>query len=270
MKKEEHDHFDAQTNPNLDKQLLISRHGLTPNLPHQMKTLTLYLVALVCLASLLVGCREMSYANKTGHIFPGWGTAVTPDNDCKFSQTRDAFLISVPGTHPHDLAPELNVINAPRVLQAVHGDFIIQVCIEGGFKPGNDSTLSGRVGYNGAGIVAMLDAQNVVTLARAVLQRPGQKTVPYANFEIRVAGQLQRIGLTGDHTLPLDGPVFLRLERRGSKFLGSVSMDGINWTILKAKDVPPEWSKELQTGIVAISTSAVEFTPRFSKLQILK
>ena len=51
--------------------------------------------------------------------------------------------------------------------------------------------------------------------------------MPYANFEIRIAGEVQRVGLSGDHPLPEAGPVFLRLERRGSKFLAGVRRMGL-------------------------------------------
>ena len=92
----------------------------------------------------------------------------------------------------------------------------IQVRVDGILGPGDESTQAGRTGYHGAGLTATFDAQNVVTLAYAVLQRPGQDPEPYANFEIRVAGRLTRFGSTGDHPLPKEGPVFLRLERRAS------------------------------------------------------
>lgn len=180
------------------------------------------------------------------------------------------MLISVPGTQPHDLAADIETVNAPRVLQAVHGDFVVQVRVDGRFAPGGQSTKEGRTGYNGAAIVALADTNNVVTLARAVLQIPGRKAMPYANFEIRVGGELQRIGTTGDHPLPKDGPVFLRLERRGSKFIGSVSTDGTTWDLLESKDVPAGWPEELQAGVAAISTSKDEFNPKFSKLQVEK
>ena len=235
-----------------------------------MKTLTLFLVAVIASTCLLVNGQEIPKSKETKRELPGWGTAIDPDNDCKFFVAEDALLISVPGSHPHDLAADIDTINAPRVLQSVRGDFTIQVRVEGRFAPGDESTKEGRTGYNGAAIVAMSDAQNVVTLARAVLQRPGSEAVPYANFEIRVAGELQRIGLTGDHPLPKAGPVFLRLERRGSKFFAAVSADGISWDVLEPKEVPADWPKELQTGIAAISTSKDEFNPRFSKLQIVK
>ena len=94
--------------------------------------------------------------------------------------------------------------------------------------------------------------------------------MPYANFEIRVGGKLQRMGRTGDHPLPKEGPVFLRLERRDGKFLAAVSADGIEWDVLEPKAVPAEWPKELQAGVAAISTSKAEFNPRFTKLQVEK
>lgn len=236
-----------------------------------MKNLIPYLIAAFGSLGLLLDGQEAADRKETVRELAGWGTATDPDGDCKFFVAEDTLLISVPGSaRPHDLAADINTTNAPRVLQPVRGDFTLQVRIEGRFAPGDESTKPGRTGYNGAGIVAMLDARNVVTLARAVLQRPGQDAVPYANFEIRVGGQLQRIGLTGDHPIPKDGPVFLRLERRGAKILGAVSADGISWDVLDPKEVPEEWPKELQTGVVAISTSKDEFNPRFSKLQVLK
>ncbi len=235
-----------------------------------MKNLTLYLAAVVGSACLLVNGQDLANNQETKRELPGWGTAIDPDHDCTFLVAEDALLIGVPGSRAHDLAAEIHTTNAPCVLQSVRGDFTIQVRVEGLFAPGDESTKAGRTGYNGAAIVAMSDAQNVVTLARAVLQRRGEEAEPYANFEIRVAGELQRMGLTGDHPLPKTGPVFLRLERRGSKFLGAVSADGISWDVLEAKEIPAEWPNELQTGIAAISTSQDEFNPRFSKLQILK
>ena len=235
-----------------------------------MKILTLALVAVIASTCSLVNGQGAPKSKEKKRDISGWGTAIDPDHDCKFFVAEDDLLISVPGSHPHDLAADIDTTNAPRVLQSVNGDFTIQVKVEGRFAPGDESTKEERTGYNGAAIVAMSDAQNVVTLARVVLQRPGSEPEPYANFEIRVGGELQRIGLTGDHPLPKDGPVFLRLERRGSKFLAAVSADGIAWDVLEPKEVPTEWPNELQTGIAAISTSKDEFNPRFSKLQLIK
>ena len=201
-----------------------------------------------------------------------WGKAIDPDGDCKvFVANGGALLMAVPGSaRPHDLAAETGFTNAPRVVQPVRGDFTLQVQIDGRFMPGDESTNPGRTGYNGAGLVAVLDSNNVVTLARAVLQHPGSEPMHYANFEIRIDGKLQRIGLTGDHPLPKSGPVFLRIERRGAKIHGAVSTDGSRWTALDPKEIPENWTQELQAGVVAVSSSKEEFNPRFSKLQLLK
>ena len=235
-----------------------------------MKHPILYLIAIIGAACLLAHAEDSPENNGAAREIAGWGTAIDPDHDCKFFLAEDALLISVPGAHPHDLAADIETTNAPRVLQAVHGDFTIQVRVDGRFAPGDESTKEGRSGYNGAALIAMADADNVVTLARAILQWPGHQPKPYANFEIRVGGRLLRIGHTGDHPLPNEGPVYLRLERRGPKFLASVSTDGVDWDALEAKDVPAEWPKDLQAGIAAISTSKEEFDPKFSKLQVLK
>jgi regulation of enolase protein 1 (concanavalin A-like superfamily) len=200
----------------------------------------------------------------------GWGVTSNPDGDCQFFTSEGMLLIHVPGGRPHDLAAEINITNAPRVLQMAKGDFTLQALVDGRFAPGSESMLNGRTAYNGAGLVAVFDEKNVVTLARAVLQRGDGKPWPYANFEIRVAGSLERFGLESDLPIPLDRPVFLRLERRGQRMLGAASTDGINWDVLEPKTLPDNWPKELHVGVVAISTSKEEFNPRFSKLQLLK
>lgn len=202
---------------------------------------------------------------------PNWGREVNPDGDCKFYRADGSLLIHVPGApRPHDLAAELHTVNAPRVVRPVKGDFTVQVKIEGRFAPGDASTLGGRAGYNGAGIVLMSDARNVVCLARAVFHHQGAQATPYANFEMRSNGNLVRMGLSGDLPVPASGPVYLRLERRGQRILGAVSKDGSKWDSLEPKELPSHWPADLQVGVIAISTSKEEFNPRFSDFQILK
>lgn len=80
--------------------------------------------------------REMkeSYSASKPKNFKGWGTAIDPDGDCKFFLSEQSLLINVPGwPHPHDLAAEVDVINAPRVLQTVKGDFTVEVQVDGRF-----------------------------------------------------------------------------------------------------------------------------------------
>lgn len=198
-----------------------------------------------------------------------WGKVGNPDGDCRFFFSTDMLLIHVPGgPRPHDLAAEIDVVNAPRVLQKAQGDFTVQVKVEGRFAPGNESMLPGRTPYNGAGLVAVFDENNVVTLARAVLERGDGKRWPYANFEIRKNGRLEQFGEETETPIPLDGALYLRLERRGMKMLGAHSTDGIHWHELEPKNLPGHWPMTLNVGVVAISTSPDEFNPRFSGLRL--
>jgi regulation of enolase protein 1 (concanavalin A-like superfamily) len=209
--------------------------------------------------------------NQSDQTLPGWDRTFNPDGDCNFYVGKNAVVINVPGSrNPHDLAAEINRTNAPRVLQEVDGDFTIQVRTDGRFEPGDLSTLPGRTAYDGAAIIVTLDPRNVVTLARAVLQRPGQAPAYYANFEIRADGKLSRMGLTGDFRLPAKGPVYLRLQRQDSEIAGAVSLDGVEWHALGSKNLRSPWPAKLSTGITAISTSVSEFNPRFSELKISK
>jgi regulation of enolase protein 1 (concanavalin A-like superfamily) len=199
-----------------------------------------------------------------------WGTPVNPDEDCRFFLSDGTLLIHVPGSpRPHDLSAELGNVNAPRVLQEAKGDFTLQVRVEGRFVPGSRSMLARRTPYNGAGLVAVFDDGNVVTLARAVLRHGDGGPMPYANFEIRVNRTIARLGEETETPIPLDGPIHLRLERRGMRMLGAWSTDGLTWTILESKELPASWPSVLHVGVIAINNTQDEFNPRFSALQLL-
>ena len=213
----------------------------------------------------------MSANSQPNLNLPGWGQTADPDSDCNFYVGRNSVVISVPGSgNPHDLAAEIDRTNAPRLTQAVEGDFTIEIKTDGRFEPGENSTLPGRTAYNGAALIITLDPQNVVTLARAVLQRPGKAPAYYANFELRSGGNLERMGLTGDLQLPAKGQVWLRLQRHGSDITGAVSTNGTEWNSLGTKTISSDWPDKLSAGIAAISTSESEFDPRFSELKVSK
>ena len=201
----------------------------------------------------------------------GWGRVINPDEDGTILVHNGELTLTLPGgSRPHDLAADIDLTNAPRVVQSVTGDFTIQVRTGGRFDPGDISTQPGRHAYDGAALIVMADADNVVTLARAGLQYPQKRPAFYANFEMRAGGELQRIGLAGDFKLPANGPVFLRLQKKGTEIIGFVSTDGDRWHTLGAKQIPGDWPQTLSAGIAAISTSEAEFAPRFSQLTITK
>jgi regulation of enolase protein 1 (concanavalin A-like superfamily) len=244
----------GETSSNAPNSLYLGRLDTNPNADQSAHT------------NQLVSGHNQSVSDEN---LPGWGRIINPDGDCSFYLGKNSLVISVPGSgNPHDLAAEINRTNAPRVLQDVEGDFTIQVQTDGRYEPGEISTQENRSAYNGAAIIVTLDPQNVVTMARAVLQFPGDKPGYYANFEMRSGGKLRRMGLTGDHGLPSRGPVFLRLQRSGLEITGAVSLDGSNWQILGTKKLSTAWSGKVSAGVAAISTSEAEFDPRFSGLTI--
>ncbi|MHA3775065.1 hypothetical protein ACXR0O_26385 [Verrucomicrobiota bacterium sgz303538] len=196
------------------------------------------------------------------------GAIVDPDRDCAFTFSANSLFINVPGgDRPHDFAPELNVYNSPRVLSKVQGDFAIQVKIDGKFGPGEESTLPGRTGYNGAGLVLIASPESCITLARATLQRSGIEPRGYINFEMRSEGELVRMGAVTDRPVTSDTPIYLRLERKGNQVLGSISEDGKQWEELPAKTLPENWPDKAEAGLIAVSTSTAPFTPHFSEFK---
>ncbi len=210
------------------------------------------------------------FSQVTGPKVAGWGKTVNPDSDCKFFVSKGALIISTPAAqNPHDFSPELGLVNAPRVVRPVTGDFAYQVQVDDRLNPGDESMIPGRTGYNGAAVLASADDRNVVTLARAVLKRPGEDPVPYANFEIRIDGELKQIGQT-DHPLPETGPVSLRLERQGQQITGSYSTDGSTWETVGVETIPDTWAAKLNVGTMVVNSSEGDFSPQFSKVKLSK
>ncbi len=199
-----------------------------------------------------------------------WGIALDLAGDCHFAASGGKLTITVPGSEkPHDLSTELHSSTAPRVLQPALGDFTLQVRIDGEFAPGDESTQAGRTGYTGAGLVVFADAKNFVRLERATLHRTGGKQTAYTNFEVRVDGDLERIGLTSDAPLEEGKPTWLRLQRKGNFLHGAVSQDGVTWKESLPKELTDKaWKKETLAGVAAISTSTKTFEPTYSEFSI--
>jgi serine/threonine protein kinase len=197
-------------------------------------------------------------AQPAGKEITGWGTAYDPGGDCQIDANGGALTITVPPTL-HDLNAEINLFNAPRVVREVEGDFDIQVKVVGDFSPGNDSNRQGGLPFNGAGIVAFLDGDSVIRLERGAVFN-GNQFGSFAIFEQHEAGS----GVA-DHNGPLDpGTTYLRLARRGSRFLGFTSSDGRRWSQLNP--INPGWPARLKVGLSAINSSNSPFSVRFEEL----
>jgi regulation of enolase protein 1 (concanavalin A-like superfamily) len=193
----------------------------------------------------------------------GWDKPVDPDGDCKFLRDKGVLTIEVPGKD-HDLAIERKLMNSPRLLRDVEGDFVAQVRVSGTFVPSTDSTSTERIPFVGAGLVLMASDKTYVRLERATLRRDGE-TKTYANWELREDGEWV---LAGDATVrPLeDKPTYVRLERKGNKLLASVSHDGKEWWELKPLEV--KLPAKLKLGLAAGTTSTEPFKPRYDQFKL--
>jgi regulation of enolase protein 1 (concanavalin A-like superfamily) len=211
------------------------------------------------IALLLLPLSSLLFGQEVAKEIPGWGRIVDPDADCKFSAKRKQVTITVPGT-PHDLSAELDRMNAPRIIREIEGDFTLAVIVKGEFEPG-EANIAGRTAYNGAGLLVMQDEKNYVRLERAVLVRGGQSR-HYANFEISIDGQVQRIGTPGDMELEPEASCLLRIERVGEEVRGIVRQGTRAWTELVPKRA--ELSATLSVGVAAINASDKSFEARFS------
>jgi hypothetical protein len=193
----------------------------------------------------------------------GWDKPVDPDGDCQFKREKDSLTIVVPGKD-HDLAVERRLMNSPRLLRDVEGDFVAQVRVGGAFQPSATSTTSERIPFVGAGLVLMDGEKTYVRLERAALVKGGELKT-YANWELRRDGEWVLVG--AERVRPLEGKeTFLRLERKGDKVLGSVSEDGKKWHALNPIDL--NLPKRVKLGVAAGTTSTDTFSPRYDSFKL--
>jgi hypothetical protein len=193
----------------------------------------------------------------------GWDKPVDPDGDCQFRREKGALTIVVPGKD-HDLAVERRLMNSPRLLRDVEGDFVAQVRVGGLFQPSATSTTTERIPFVGAGLVLMDGEKTYVRLERAALVKGGELKT-YANWELRKDGEWVLVG--AERVRPLEGKeTYLRLERKGDKVLGSVSEDGKTWHALNPIDL--KLPKKVKLGVAAGTTSTDTFSPRYDSFKL--
>jgi hypothetical protein len=68
-----------------------------------------------------------------------WGKVIDTAGDCSVKGDENRLTIEVPGG-THGLSPSHRRLHAPRVLNEVEGDFLVQVKATGDFRPGEEST----------------------------------------------------------------------------------------------------------------------------------
>ena len=192
-----------------------------------------------------------------------WGTFEDQDKDCEFKVQDGVLSITVPGKD-HDLSIERGKMNAPRAMQAVEGDFTVQVKVSGKFEPRQMSNAE-RAAYNGAGFLIRKDDNNYIRLDRATYW-DGTMNQIYGNFELRADGRIERFGSPQDLKLDNTKDTWLKIERKGDEFKAYASQEAGKWQALGAKTMAAP--KRLDVGIAAINSSLELFAPRFSDFEL--
>ncbi|HEY7311197.1 MAG TPA: trypsin-like peptidase domain-containing protein [Gemmataceae bacterium] len=195
-----------------------------------------------------------------GTKLDGWGLAIDPDKDCKFTPGPKSLALDMPATM-HDFGGALRKFNAPRVLREVDGDFVLTVKVGGAFKPGPKSTNPKSVPYLAGGILIWSDSDNFIRLERAAMRR-ANRILPHVAFLEQEGGY----GGAVHNEAFKDGDCYLRLERKGSRIFGAISDNGAAWKQLKPIDTV--WPSKLKVGLMAISTSSEPFAVKFEQFDL--
>ncbi len=191
----------------------------------------------------------------------GWGDAFDPAGDCVINGGA-ALRIEVPAI-VHDLSVEYGKMSAPRVLQAVEGDFTAEVTVISKLEPGGDRTTNYALPYHGAGLLVWLDRDNFIRLERAAILR-GNDLVHYVNFEQRASAT--RAGSSG--TAVDEGTIRLRLERQGSTVRAWFRLNGEDWNSIRGSATVRGWGDALKVGVAAVNTASVSLSAEFKDLKV--
>ena len=194
-----------------------------------------------------------------------WGEPVNSGEDCRIEVQDNRVTISVL-RGPRDLSAELNITNAPRVMRAVEGDFVIQVRVSPDFKLRGRATIEGRPVFCSAGLLLWKSDKDYVRLERAMYVQPRKPVVDYMSFDRRKAGKwvVNRNRPPVRRTLP---SWHLRLERRGDVVSAAISEDGADWSNAQEINIS-DFPKKLLVGVAVCSTSKAPIGATFDSLRI--
>ena len=209
-------------------------------------------------------CLPVS-SDEPSRSIQGWGEIVDPDGDCQFKLEDGKLSIAVPASL-HDLSIETGDMNAPRVVQNIKEDFIVDVKVSGNFEHGGKSTSKEYLGYHGAGLLLWQDQRNYIRLERAAIVDQGDNPVHYVNFEYRKDGKKVKTNIRS--ALIPDAAAVLRLEKRGNRVFGLASLDGAKW--LPFEPFEATFDGPLQLGFGTINTTTERFKAEFAELEIYK
>jgi regulation of enolase protein 1 (concanavalin A-like superfamily) len=209
----------------------------------------------------LFGTRRVT-SSKAAAFLPlyPWGDVVDPDGDCKVVPENGRLNFEVPGSL-HDLNAEIGKLNAPRVVQDIEGDFVVQVKVCGELQPGGPGTRHDAFPYNGAGLVVWLDGDHYIRMERGAVLRNSRVGALLLCQKHEGDGPLLR-----KNAFLEEGDVYLKLERRGRHIAGFYSTDGQQWA--ETSPIEVDWPARLKVGLSAVNSAFTPLSIRFEEFSV--
>lgn len=158
-----------------------------------------------------------------------------------------------------------SLLNAPRVLQPIEGDFVVEVTVAGSFRPWDQAGPDYHP-FHGAGLLLFVDANTFVRLERATA-RVGDIDV-YCNFEFRTAQEVRLTSIQDADAYHLRDHVATRLllRREGDRLFPAVAQGNDPWRELPQRVVP--LPARVEVGVAAVTTASEAFAPVFYELTV--
>lgn len=191
---------------------------------------------------------------------PGWGNLVDPVGDCPVDLNENGITLTIPAG-VHQLNPTMQIVNAPRILQPIEGDFLYEVHVKDFQRPEANSGANGNRSYLAAGIVVWQDENNFLRWTRSA---SAEKHATYLSCEQFEGGQ--HVG--GGYFKLKDQPVWLRVERRGKMLKMSASNDGKTWSEAIERDCT--YADRLELGVFGLNVTQRDRKFDFHSSYLLK
>ncbi len=193
-----------------------------------------------------------------------WGTFINPLQDCRLQRTLRGVSLAVPGSALHDLNPtdDWNNFAAPRMLQTVEGDFIIQVKVLPFVLSQPGTALRKGYSYRAAGLVVW---DYGGTLLRHERASAGEIKDGKPHLQSEWFAEGEQVNLS--YVPVVDAPIYLQIERHDDSLSLRWSDDGKEWhNCEEVEDL--DLSSRLQVGILAINATSTPMEAVFEDLQI--
>ncbi len=197
-----------------------------------------------------------------------YGTPVDPLKDCKFTLDGTKLTVTA-GKGDHDLSVQHKVLNAPRVLKEIEGDFEMTVKASGEYPKGAKSaTERATIAFFGHGLLVWDDENNYVRLEKAFIDRlNGNPPTTYGSWELFAGGKWVRAGTSADFTFDPTDTAHFKLARKGSTFTASISKDGKEWKELEP--IEAEMGKKLKVGVAVVHICDTPFDAVFEDYSLM-